>query len=311
MVAITDTCAAVTNYVCNIQDSPNIYYQVGVADVEAVSLYYNKLSEDHFSEIDSFTAIKGKRERIETFYDTRELSYLQNEIELFHMVNTKLPLYREDREHVVYNNNSELNPLLKHYEVKRYNKSNTALDKHPLFGRVKRKERPDLLAVLSVQNKIAPVEIAPKLKVEHQEVVYLVTHYGNPYAEITMDQFHIVNFGVPNTNTLLKYHVYPNHLDELNKQERDTLYNAFCSARRGFEERFPYLTPLSRFGYTEYTAMATAMLPGRVYFQRHLWLFKLGQVFVLIFCSFLVIYLILGRYQKQNIYNQRKIYSRN
>jgi hypothetical protein len=310
LVIFSDAYAVVTNYVCNSQDSPNVYYQVDVADVEAVSRYYNTLSEDHFSKIDSFKAIKGKRKRTETFYDTRELMFLQNNIELLHIVETKLPLYREDRERVVYKNNNQANPFLKQYEVKRYNKRNTPLDKHPLLGKVKRKERPDLLALLSEQNKTTPLEIAQKLKVEHQEVVYLITHYGKPYAEINMDQIHIANFGVPNTNTLLKYHVYPDHMDDLNQQERDELYNAFCSARRVFEDRFPHLTPISRFGYAEYNAMATGMLPGRIFFQRHSWLFKLGQIFILTICGFLVIYLILGRYHKKIIYNHRKIYIR-
>ena len=311
LVASGSSVAEYGEFPCNGLKSSNAYYLLGIADIEEVSRYFQTLSESHFKEIESFSAIVGQRDRLVTFYDTKDLGLLNQGIELLHVVDKKLPAYREDRESIYYRDDNDSITDIKRFEVKRYNKKVAPLDKHPLFGRVKRNQRENLADSISQRINAAPETISPYLKVEHQEVVYLVSHYGSPYAEITLDKFHIINFGVPNTSTLIRYEIYPNSEFELTKRELDDLNAVFCSAQKEFTRRFPEIKPMSWFGYADYQRLATEILPSRVFFQRYPILFQLGQIAVLSFCGFLMIYLILGRYHKKVIYKVTKNNSRN
>lgn len=283
---------------CSIEDFKSTYYLINVADFGAVSSFYQGLSERYFDGIESFTGILGGRKRYEFYFDSEDLQLLKNGGELLISVEDNLPRYREEREKVVYRENVD-NPYdINEYEVKRYTKKVTPLDKHPLFGRIKRNERPIIFEKLKMLESISPERISERLKVEHDEIVFQISHYGVPTADIVLSKFHISNFGLPNTYTLLKFVQHDAAMAKLTEGEKKDLSLAMCQANRGFQAQFPHVKHVPWFGYANYHRLASEMLPSRTFFQNKLVLFQLGQIFVLCTIGFLLITLLLGRYQR-------------
>lgn len=285
--------------VCGNQDFRNAYYQVDVSNVARASTFFLGMVENYFNDLEPFSAVVGNKFRVETFYDFEDLGILKNDKELYLSVNKKMPYYRAEREKVVFRSSKGVLSESNVFEVKRYNKKVSPLDKHPLIGMIKRKERPVLFELLKKTSEDVPEELLEELVVEHEEVIFLVTHYGVEYGAITMDKFHIVNYGIPNTTMLLKIEVYPDDLGRLTPGERSQLNEIFCNVDLGIRKQIPAITNTSSFGYPEYFKMANDLLPGRAFLRKYPVLFKLGQIIILSFIGFLFLYLMLGRYKKQ------------
>ena len=128
-----------------------------------------------------------------------------------------------------------------------------------------------------------------------------------------MDKFHIDNFGLPNTSALIKFEMYNDVDIRLTEKEKKDLNFAFCRANEGFQKQFPEMVPKSGFGYADYHQLASEMLPSRVFFKKYPILFQLGQIAILCFIGFLVLYLFIGRVHIKSGYKivTRSLMSRN
>jgi hypothetical protein len=290
--------------VCEPHSFDNTYYLVSASDVVVASDFFQNMDSNYFQNLESFRDVLGHRFRKETYFDFRGLDILENNIELVLFINESLPYYRTEREKIIYRDNNKISSGIGVYEVKHYNKTASAIDKHPLFGFVKRKQRPELFKVIGFVSKEAPENSSEKLLVEHEEDVRLIRHYGVESGAITMDKFHIKNYGIPNTSMLFKIEVYPDILEKLTPQERDQLNTLFCQIDLGFRKQLPHIVSDSRFGYADYSQMASAMFPGRTLFQKYPVLFDVGQILILSFIGFLLLYLILGRYTKSSTFRK-------
>ena len=245
----------------------------------------------------------GHRYRLETYFDFGGLDLLKKNIELVFSVNENLPEYRLDREKIFYRDN-KIPSGVSVYEVKRYNKKVSPLDKHPLFGKIKRKERPNLIKALDYVSDEIPEGVVKKLSVDHEEIVYLIRHFGVETGAVTLDKFHISNFGIPNTSMLFKIEIYSDAEKKLTPYEKDQLNKFLCHIDFEFRKYLPHILGSSWFGYADYTKMANKMLPGRALFQQYPLLFYIGQILILSMVGFLFLYLIIGRYSRPAVFKR-------
>jgi hypothetical protein len=143
----------------------------------------------------------------------------------------------------------------------------------------------------------------PNIQVEQDDIVYLITHYGSAAeGEIVLSKFHIANYGMPNTHMLLKFERFVQTDTQLTPEEERTLNTTFCAIVRDFHEQFPIMIGTSWFGYADFARLAIDQLPSRSFFQKHTDLYKVGQALTLSGMGFLVLYLLLGRYSRKNMY---------
>lgn len=293
----------VGNTLCEKEDFKSTYYYIEVEAISDVSDFFKKIPANYFNRNDELFVINnGQRNRVETYFDDNNLSILKHGRELLIAVDKNLPNYRVGKEQIIFKDNSVNPNYASVFEVKNYNKKATPLDKHALFGRVKRKERK--LLVKNVKPLIiTPIEeIAVKIKVEHQEIVQLYRHFGLSYGAITLNKLHISNYGLPNTYSMLRFELYSDQVAQLHEQERKYLNKAFCNANSDFNERFPLIARSLRPGYASYHKLAERQFPSRALFKKYPLLFEIGQIVVLIFIGFLLLYLVLGRYTKRQNY---------
>lgn len=290
---------------CDNAGFSSSYYLLDDSDIGAVSRYFQQMEDAYFKDLQDFTGSIGHQQRVETYFDYLDLRILKNNQELLIAVNENLPGYRVEREWVTHRDNSKSPASIRQYEVKRYNKKRSSLDKHPLFGRIKRKERPQLTNELNRLEEGSPDNLVKTLQIEHDEIVYLITHYGYPYAAVTLSKFYIASYGLPNTSTLLKIEKYDDAEKNLNTKERSNLNRVLCQVNQGVRHQFPNLQPVAWFGYADYQQIASKLMPTRDVFVRHPVVYTLGQIIVLSFMGFLIIYLLIGRYEKRE--NYRKI----
>lgn len=287
---------------CENQNFTDTYFLLGANQVGEVSIFFNNLFNNYFEDFEPFISTVGQRSRLERYFDTNKNSIHDGGMELYISTEENLPEYRIGREQVVYKNNSaELGPA-SIYEVKRYNKKATPLDKHPLFGKVLRKERVNLLDKLKLVGPVQIEALIEMLEVRHEELVFLISLYGVHTASITLDKFHIKNYGLPNTFTLIKYEIQPDSGSNLSELENEKLNQTFCLLMHDFQQEFSSLEPISTFGYQQYVQLANMQFPGRAFFQRYPLIFTLGQILVLILIGFLLVYLLLGRYSQGKNY---------
>lgn len=275
-----------------------VYYIVPPSsNISRVDAYFSSVIDNFSGQMNEFTGISGNRSIVETYYDYEGLPLLKNGLELYHKINKELPYYREEREKIFFvdnNSNSYSN-----YEVKQYNKKINPVDKHPLLGRIKRKQRTDLFSKLEKISNDVPTNLAARLRVEHTTLSYLISLHNVKVGEISVSVFHIDNYGIPNTSLLLKIEPVSGGKKYLSKEESSILANYLCSVSKGFGDNLPGVEPVIQFGYAEYNKMADEMLPIRNLLQSHPILFQVGQILVLTIIGFLFIYLLIGRYRQQ------------
>ena len=295
------------NAKCGRDGFNNVAYLIDVDYISSVSAFFNQIPETYFGSSSNLLVIsRGTKSRLETYFDDNDLSLLENNRELLISVEENLPSYRVGREQVVFRDNNL--DSTDFFEVRRYKKKATPLDKHELFGRVKRKQRQVLIDKLQVTSQSTVEEFGVKLQVRHQEIVQLYRHFGIAYGAITLDQFNISNFGIANTFSLLKFELYLDETRKLEENERIYLINSFCEANSNFKSKFEDIPPYSSFGYRVYYQLALGLLPSRSLFKKYPLLYEVGQIFVLVIIGFLIVYLFIGRYTKRQ--NYRKVMTR-
>ena len=289
---------------CDNQDFDNAYYLLDKNDFIAAGDFF-QLNDLLFPfRRTNFKGLLGQRNRITTFYDFDELKLLNANKELVHTLDNNLPDYRVEKEQIIYIDKLTTPATIKRFEVKKYNKKVSPLDKHPLFSRIKRKERSILIDQLSTISKDPPDSISESLKIRSAEVLHLITLFGIPHAAITLSEFTISNIGVPNTSLLLKIDIFHDRLDELKEHEKKYLNTLLCRIDEKFHRRFPHIESYSWFGYVEYNKLANIFQPSHALFRQYPEIYSIGQIICLSFIGFLLIYLILGRYSKQASYGK-------
>ncbi len=284
---------------CDKQSLDKVYYLIDKKDFSAATDFF--LLDDlqfHFDKTD-FLRLIGQRNRISTFYDFDNLALLHANKELLHTLDNNLPDYRVEKEQIIYTDTSSISGGIQRFEVKKYNKKTSVLDKHPFFGRIKRKERSILIDHLSAVSEDLPESISESIKINSTEKVVLITLYGVPRAALTFSNFTISNIGVPNTSLLFKIEIFHEQQDNLKKHEKKYLHNLFCSIDENFHSRFPHIKPYSWFGYVEYNKLAAAFQPSHALFRQYPVIFSIGQIICLTCIGFLLLYFILGRYTRQ------------
>lgn len=289
---------------CDNQVFDNAYYLLDKKDFVDTGDFF-LLNDLLFPfEKTNFLTLLGQRDRVTTFYDFDDLALLNANKELVHILDNNLPDYRDEKEQIIYADNLITSENFKKFEVKNYNRKISPLDKHPFFGRIKRKERSILIDHLFTMSNDSPELISESLKIKSIEKVHLITLFGIPHAEVTLSNFTISNIGVPNTSLLLKIEIFHDRQDKLKTQEKRYLNTLFCRIDEKFHRRFPHIKPYSLFGYAEYSKLATYYQPSRVYFRQYPEIYLIGQIICLSFIGFLFIYLILGRYSRQASYGK-------
>ena len=284
---------------CDNQDFDNVYYLFDKNNF-IVAGDFSQLNDLSFPfERTNFKGLMGQRDRTTTFYDFDDLELHNANKELVYILDNNLPDYRVEKEQISYIDKLTTPENIQRFEVKKYNKKVSPLDKHPLFSRIKRKERSILIDQLSAISKDPPDSISESLKIKSVEKVHLITLFGIPHAAITLSKFTISNIGVPNTSLLLKIDIFHDRLDELKKYEKKYLNTLLCRIDENFRSRFPNIESYSWFGYVEYNKLANIFQPSHALFRQYPEIYSIGQIICLSFIGFLLIYLILGRYSRQ------------
>lgn len=288
------------NLGCSSGRFENTYYLVPLNAISLADAFFNKTIASFPEQMSGFVGILGNRSIVETYYDFEDLPLLNNGLELYHKINNELPHYREEREKIFLKDNKTNE--LGYFEVRQYNKKISPIDKHPLLGKIKRKQRSKLFKKLESINVNIPEKITSRIRVEHTDLSFLIRLYDVDVSEISMSMFYIDNFGIPNTSLLLKLELAPERIKYLSDEEDAILANYLCQVSKGFGENLSGVMPVTQFGYAEYNKMADEMLPIRSLFKENPVLFQIGQILVLIVIGFLFIYLLLGRYKPQYKY---------
>jgi len=289
---------------CDNQGFDNVYYLLDKNDIIDVIDFYNRLHLLFISEKTNFLTLMGQRDRVTTFYDFDNMELHNANKELVHILDKNLPDYRVEKEQISYIDKLTRPVNVRKFEVKNYNKQITPLDKHPLFSRIKRKERSILIDHLSTISKDSPESITESLKMQSTEKVVFITLFGIPHAAISLGIFTISNIGVPNTSMLIKIEIFHGEQDNLKINEKKYLNSIFCRIDENFQSQFPHVKPYSWFGYVEYNQLATNFQPSGQFFRKYPEIYSIGQIICLTFIGFLFIRLISGRYTRQASYGK-------
>ncbi len=280
----------------------NSTYFISVNHIELTSKFFSQIPSTFFKNNDElFVVSRGEKSRVENYFDDSELSLLKNNLELINTLDINLPVYRAGREQVILKNNTT--DSIYTFETRQYMKKATPLDKHILFGSIKRNQRLSLIDMLNVvTGSVENFDV--NLQIQHKEVVQLYRHFGIEYGAITLDRFQISNFGIPNTFTLLKFEIFFDLINDLEVNERKYLVKSFCQTTTEFGNTFPEIPVSHQYGYQNYYQLATKLLPNRSLLKKYPILYQIGQIFVLTIIGFLFIYLLVGRYKKNNSYRK-------
>ena len=308
-LAMTTTVAnAITEDIaqdsCEYQGFDNVYYLIDKNDFYSVSAFYQEITVISSIKETNFESLIGQSDRTRIYYDFDDLDILSNENELVSVLNSNFPDYFPERAQINYIDTQTKPVNINKFEVKNYNRKITPLDKHPLFGRIKRKERSVLSDQLANISKSSPESISESLKIKSFDNIYFIGLYGVSYGAITLSRFTISNYGVPNTSLLLKIEKFHDIEDDLTEHETKSFDAFFCRINKNFQIKFPRIKPLPWFGYAEYNQLAIYNLPSRELFRKYPEVFTIGQIIILSFIGFLFITFILGRYSKRDSYSK-------
>ena len=292
---VTPSCSG--NY---FQDS---YYLFAPADFDKASRFYLSLPEQESSADHELKSLTGERLRTEIYYDDETASLLKSGVELSSSVIENLAGYDPERESIVFVDRT-LDPVERiRFQVRRYSRRTTELDKHPLFGKVKRGDRESLTGKLgSWLNTESVNAIRPSLEIEHRELNQLYRYFGIGYGAITLAEVNINVYGLDKYLVVLKFELFRDKIEALTELELQTLSGVLCDHEQAFRKTYPGLKPLPWLGYATYSRLADDALPHRNLFQRRPLIYKLGQVLVLAGFGFLVLYLLIGRYSRHVSY---------
>jgi hypothetical protein len=294
---------------CKNKEFQNTYYHLlNNNDIAAASFFFHQVPVLTPNEEFRFLGLIKQWDKSITYYDYDNLQLLNANKALAHVIENHLPKYVQ-RETIKFIEQPTQPDSSTDYDVKYYNKKLTLLDKHPLFGKVKRKDRPVLINKLYAINKAKPESISESLKVDSIEKVKLITYFGTPYAAITLSRLTVTDYAIPNISYLLKFEIFYSNLNKSTVDEKNALNNFLCILDKQFQSQLPHIQSSSWFGYTQYYKFAETVLPSRTFFRRFPELYSWGQIFSLVLLGFLFIYLVLGKYSKRA--NYRKVYRYN
>ncbi len=284
---------------CENKGFDNAYYLLNKKDYAAASTFFQEIPP---MKKGKFYIFPGERERVSTYYDFEDLAILNSGKELVYTLDENLPKYFKEREQVRYIDKPESHSNITSFKVKRYSKKTSSLDKHPLYGKIKRKERPSLIEWLSSFSRNSPELVKEVLRIKSTDSIYFVTFYGDTVAEIAISYFTVSNFGVPNTTMLLKIEKINKNQEELTIDERKDFESYLCQVNNDLKSQFLDAESYPWFGYEQYNKIALDNFPGRRFFQKYPELYVIGQIMCLSFIGFLIISLLLGRYSKSTAY---------
>lgn len=287
---------------CENRSFDNVYYLIDKKDFVPVSIFYQNIPVINSNAGFKFMNLEGQRDRITTYYDFDDLAILNANKELMSTLDDDLAKYFVEREQIKYIDKLTEPRNIIDFEVKNYNKNISSLDKHSLFGQIKRKERPILIEHLSSISESSPESISESLKIKSTENINFIILYGVTYGVITISHFSIFNFGVPNTSLLLKIEKINDKQTELTIDEKSYLESYFCGIDKNFQIQFPHIKSFSWFGYEQYNKLAVDNFPLRSFFRKYPEIYSIGQIISLSLIGFLLMYLILGRYSKFTAY---------
>jgi len=296
---------------CENQGFENAYFLIDKNDFYSASVFYQEITVISSIKETNFESLVGQSDRIRIYYDFDDLDILNNKNELVSVLNSNFPDYFSVREQINYIDTQTKPVNITKFEVKNYNRKITPLDKHRLFGRIKRKERSVLIDQLANISKSSPESISESLKIKSSDNIYFIMLYGVSHGAITLSRFTISNYGVPNTSLLLKIEKFRDIEDNLTGHETKSLDAFFCQIEKTFQIQFPHIKSIPWFGYAEYYQLAIDNLPSRAFFRKYPEVFTIGQIIILSFIGFLFITFILGRYSKRDSYSKvSKLYTK-
>ena len=287
---------------CSENQLFNSYYFIPKQDIQSVAAFYNSTFPLLFNGMASLYTFNGRRNRAVTYFDSQDLTLLENQKELLISLDIDFPAYRLEKEQILLIDSSVTPVKSTKYESKSYNKKASSLDKHPLLGKVKRKERQALIGSIGDGHSIQPEQIISVLTVDHEEVVVLLELFDSLQAAITLDNFSISNLGIPNAYYLLKMEFFQAGPPHLTSDERMMVDQAFCESRTEFEKSFPNIKRRAWFGYRDYHQLANLTSPGRSYFKRFPIVFTAGHIATLLLLGALVLFLPFRKYNKPTAY---------
>ena len=289
---------------CENQGYNNAYFLIDKNDFYSAAVFYYKIGVIDSITESNFESLIGQSDRTRIYYDFDDLDILSVNNELVSILNSDFRDYFTEREQINYIDTQTTPANINNFEVKYYNKKISPLDKHPLFSRIKRKERSILTDQLANISSHPPESISESLQIKSFDNIHFILLYGVPYASITLSRFSISNYNVPNTSLLIKFEKFHDIEDKLTKNETKSLDAFFCQIEENFQIEFPHIKSLQRFGYAEYYQLAIDNLPSRVFFRKYPEVFTIGQIIILSFIGLLFISLISGRYLKRDGYSR-------
>ncbi|MGK0296865.1 MAG: hypothetical protein ACI9XC_000464 [Gammaproteobacteria bacterium] len=289
---------------CENGEFRNTYYLIDTSDFYSASYFYQEITRINSRKETNFGTLIGESDRTIIYYDFDDLDLLHAGNELVSILNNNFPDYIPEREQILYIDTRITPAKITKFETKNYNNKFTLLDKHPLFSRIKRKQRSILINQLESISKSPPDSISQSLKIKLSDNIYFMELYGVSYGSITMSRFHISNYSVPNTFLLMKLEISHDLKDNLTTEEYSSLNTFFCQIENKFKIKFPYTKSVPWFSYDEYNQLAMDNLPSRDLFRKYPRIFTIGQIIILSLLGFLFMYLIIGRYSKRDDYSK-------
>lgn len=275
----------------------SVNYLVPIQRSGQVSEFYRSIKASDFDSFPGLSGQEGRREVKTVFFDDADYNLLRGGTEIWLYEQQAMPEFRDDKRQVFVGLTSEDHFNIRKFDYRSYNNKKYSLDSHPLLGHVKRRERQVFLDLLQVPPEVDARDLKPRLTVLHDELVYALFLYGKPVGEIVVDAFHIENFGLSNTQFSLKVSTVDAGYSGLTSEEKSLLTSSMCKLVKEFESTFPRLQASEYIGGAVFLNLAEKSFPGRVFFEKHVILYKLCQALVLVGMGWLLLSLIMGRYK--------------
>ena len=282
---------------CNNRPFQNAYYLLTPPDFHKASNFYLSIPDHDSSGDHELKNVTGERLRTETFYDDEDRSLLKSGAELSSSVIESLADYEAERETVVFIDHT-IKPIERStFVVRHYNRRATKLDKHPLFGKIKRSDRAPLIdKIASRANMHAQEDLQAALTIEHHGLSQLYRYFGIAYGAISLEEVNIKIFGMNKPYVVLKFELLQDKIQTLTNRELGDLSNVLCRNEVAFKQQYPEIPSFPWLGYSTYMKLADEALPHRSFFRKYPLLYKLGQILLLGFFGLLVLCLLLGRH---------------
>lgn len=265
-----------------------------------VSEFYRNINATDFQNFPNLNGQEGRRLVRQEFFDDSDFHLASAGVEVWMQEIDGIREYREDKRKIFITDSDHSQSDVAEFDYKRYKVKREKLDEHPLLGKIKRKDRPAFFDALGAPAGYSFDRIDSRLTVIHNELVYALFLYGKPVGEIVLDSFHIENFGLRNTHFMFRLRSFADGVAGLTAKEKVLFNENLCRVADRFEARFPQFTVRERIGVNIYLGLAQKSFPGRLFFEKYPLVFKLCQVVVLVIIGWLVMALILGRYEKSN-----------